>query len=68
MKIQLAIDDLPLSFGKHKGKTPRAIAETDPGYIVWLRANKLPPVVSRDLALDCEDKVNEDRESEDESW
>ena len=49
------LDSQPLRFGKHKGKTPRDIAREDPTYITWLRANVLPPVVSRDLALECED-------------
>lgn len=50
-----SLDVQPLRFGKHKGKTPREIAREDPSYITWLRANVLPPVVSKDLALECED-------------
>jgi len=29
------VDSLPLDFGKYKGRTPVAIALTDPGYLVW---------------------------------
>lgn len=28
-------DRTALKFGKHRGKTPEQVAETDPGYIVW---------------------------------
>lgn len=30
------IDDIPLRFGKHIGKTPSEVAAIDPSYIVWL--------------------------------
>ena len=33
------IDDIPLTFGKHKGYTPNWIGEHDPDYIVWLYEN-----------------------------
>lgn len=29
------VDSLPFNFGKYKGRTPIAVALTDPGYIVW---------------------------------
>lgn len=29
-------NELPLIFGKYRGETPLAIAEKDPGYIVWV--------------------------------
>lgn len=34
-----ALDNLPLDFGKHRGKTPTQLLKTDPGYIVWIREN-----------------------------
>ena len=55
---KLSIDDTPLNFGKHRGKTPRVVAKLDPSYIVWLKANVLDKqVVSRELAQDCEDEI-----------
>lgn len=30
------LDDTPLTFGKHQGKTPDEISEEDPSYIVWM--------------------------------
>ncbi len=53
------IDDTPLSIGKYKGQTPRQVARSDPSYVTWLRANVLPPVVSRELALECEGRQDD---------
>lgn len=33
---QLDIDNIPLSFGKFKGKTPNEICEQQPSYICWM--------------------------------
>lgn len=52
-------DDAPLKFGKYKGLTPREVAASDPSYIVWMRANVLPSPVSKDLALECEEKLDD---------
>jgi len=30
------LDDTKLTFGKHKGSTPKEIATDDPNYIVWM--------------------------------
>ncbi len=46
------IDDVPLAFGKYKGKTPNEIAEIDNSYIIWLHEN-VPAAVSKDLAEAC---------------
>lgn len=63
-KIQLAgIDDQPLTFGKHKGSTPRQISESDPGYVVWLYETMKR--CSRDLYLDAELLVQEERAEQD---
>jgi hypothetical protein len=53
------IDDIPLRFGKHKGQTPNQIAEHDPSYVTWMRANVFPSVCSRELAQDCEDAIRD---------
>lgn len=60
MADETALDTKPLRFGKHKGFTPREIAVTEPSYITWLRANVLPPVVSKELALECEQLDDEE--------
>jgi uncharacterized protein (DUF3820 family) len=52
------LDDTPLRFGKYKGQTPKQVAEVDPRYVVWMRAEVLPAPCSRELALDCEARTN----------
>lgn len=49
-------DQIPLAFGKHKGRTPTEVAGDDPGYIVWLYDN-VPGTVSRDLAVACDQDI-----------
>ena len=34
-----SIDDLPLRFGKHKGKTPNQLFSEDPRYLLWMINN-----------------------------
>lgn len=53
------LDDTPLKFGKYRGRTPNAVSVDDPSYIVWLRENVRPFVVSKGLADDCEHDVRE---------
>ncbi len=36
------VDEHPLAFGKYKGETPLAVAQKDPGYIIWV-AETFPP-------------------------
>lgn len=57
-------DSLPLTFGKYKGESPNDISEHDPRYVVWLYENIQPPVVSRALAVECEQTA----EDEDSDW
>ena len=38
-QIQKDTDSTPLAFGKHKGLTPKEIADIDPNYIVWAFEN-----------------------------
>ena len=52
-------DDVPVNFGKWKGRTPNEIATVDPGYVVWMHANVQPTPCSRELALDCEQEQRE---------
>lgn len=33
------LDDTPLTFGKHKGKTPNDVAVTDPHWLAWAFSN-----------------------------
>jgi len=37
--LEASVDDTPVDFGKHKGRTPREILYNDPGYIVWAKEN-----------------------------
>lgn len=46
------IDTIPLSFGKHKGRTPNQICGNDPRYIIWIFENIKPAPCSKDL-YDC---------------
>ncbi len=39
MAILKQLDDTPLAFGKHKGKTPNEIADDNPSYVVWAYEN-----------------------------
>lgn len=63
------IDDLPLKYGKYKGKTPNQVAVFDPSYIVWMYKNVktsylgAPVMCSKELAEGCEQDI---REAEDE--
>ena len=43
------IDDMPLSFGKYKGKTPNEILELDAGYLIWAYDNIEQVIMSDDL-------------------
>jgi len=55
------IDDIPLSFGKFKGKTPNELFKIEEySYIVWLAENIEPSVVS-----DC---IHEEAENEQELY
>jgi hypothetical protein len=51
------LDHTPLTFGKHKGKTPAAVAEVDPGYVVWMydtwKADRKAPMCSKVLYDEC---------------
>lgn len=51
------LDHTPLDFGKYRGQTPDQIAAIDPGYVVWLRREVYPPIVSRLLASECEKEL-----------
>ena len=56
------VDEMPLMFGKYKGRTPNDIVETDPAYIVWLWEvveKQKSKVVSRKMYLAATDLVEE---------
>lgn len=54
-------NEIPLTFGKHKGKTPRQLVDAEPGYIVWLHEN-IPSVVTRSAYLDACFILDENRD------
>jgi hypothetical protein len=54
-------DVMPLGFGAHKGKSPRQLLETDPGYVVWLHEH-IPSVVTRSTYLDACFILDEDQD------
>jgi hypothetical protein len=48
------VDHLPLTFGKHVGKTPDQISETDPKWLIWAYENiKGRTVCSKTLYNAC---------------
>lgn len=51
------IDDQPLTFGKHAGKTPMAVAEIDAAYVVWLYDTVKPPKCSKGLRDHCREAL-----------
>ncbi len=53
------LDDTPLTFGKHIGKTPNEISANDPSYIVWLHENLDKMVCTNKLYEECKDMVDE---------
>ena len=57
------VDNMPLEFGKHQGKTPNEIAEIDPSYIVWLYDNLEEKFVTRALRDMCEEAAYDDYET-----
>jgi hypothetical protein len=44
-----AADQLPLDFGKYRGKTLEQILKTDPGYLVWIHDHTERGIVSEEL-------------------
>ena len=54
-------DDMPLDFGKHRGKTPRQLVDLEPSYVVWLHET-IPSVVSRSAYLDACFILDEDQD------
>ena len=52
-------DDTPLAFGKHKGKSPSMIADTDPDYILWLYEDTDTNAVSEELYEACANDISE---------
>ena len=61
------LDDTKVGFGKYAERTPNEIAETDPGYILWLAEKIVPAVVSRALVELCEQDMR-DSEEEQPRW
>jgi hypothetical protein len=60
-------DTIPLTFGKHKGRTPEQIADIDPGYVAWLY-DRCPGSVSHELYVACVEECDDiDDDSDPES-
>lgn len=57
------LDTTKILFGKHKGKTPREVAQEDPEYVVWMYDECRPAPCSKDLALLCEEGPKKDKVS-----
>lgn len=49
LKNKLNIDDIPLTFGKFKRRTPKEIARIKPDYIVWMWETLRDPPCSEEL-------------------
>lgn len=47
------LDQTPLQFGEHKGKTPCEIALIDPDYLLWVAGTTHTPVASDALLKAC---------------
>lgn len=47
-------DDIPLTFGRYKGKTPNEIAEFCPAYIAWAYENVKRKVCTEKLYQACD--------------
>ena len=57
-RLDIHVDHLPLSFGKHQGKTPEWVSENDPNWLVWAYENvKDKPVCSPALYADCKNSI-----------
>ena len=48
------LDHTPLTKGKYKGKTPNAVADIDPAYVVWMYDNWNPKPCSKLLRDACD--------------
>lgn len=62
------LDKSRLQFGKHRGKTPREVAQVDPNYVVWMYMEVKPTPCSRDLFLTCSEAPEYDDPSELDAW
>ena len=63
-EAELKLDKTPLTFGKHRGKTPDEISEIDPSYIVWLYNNIKPHKCSEWLKEVCQQEQYEDEDDD----
>lgn len=54
-------DFKPLTFGKHKGKTPSKVAEIEPSYIVWMAVRgNLHHLISPALYKSCQYEMDDE--------
>jgi len=58
------IDDQPLLFGKHQGKTPKELLEEDPSYLVWLYETMEDQLSTALYEEACEAKEAKETESD----
>ena len=47
------LDQTPLQFGEHKGKTPCEVALIDPDYLLWVAGTAHAPISSDALLRAC---------------
>ena len=47
------LDQFPLPFGEHKGKTPCEVSLIDPDYLLWVAGTAHEPVCSEALLRAC---------------
>lgn len=64
MSKEIEIDDVPLTFGKYKGKSPQEVSEDDPSYVVWMYENVKPTPCSKELYVACQEDDTYDEELE----
>jgi len=57
--MKMTKDNMPLKFGKYKGRTPHEIADIDSGYIIWAYTNMKAKICSRQLFEACQQDAME---------
>lgn len=65
MKLSNCVDNIPLEFGRFKGKTPLVLAPEDPRYVCWMYETISPKPCSKELYDMCHAVVFGDVSEED---
>lgn len=61
--MSVDLDEVPLTFGKYKGKTPNEVGHYSPSYVVWMYDNIEQKHCTKALRDLCEQDVREDEEN-----